>query len=178
MLRNARAVTECFDIWQKPLIEIHRPAELPPPYFFVTQQPAISPKHMSSADQPSLSLRRRAVAMSGTGNGDSFLRTNAVRTAASISRFSSNNYSLSHAVTSIAGPGGELQRSAGERWGRTGEGQGGIIGIEIDQGLETHGARKTGKIVFDFNCGGLFRAYYQDNEKGQEVPRVGVFRDE
>lgn len=178
VLKNARAATECFEIWQNPSTGPRQPAESPPPYAVVTQEPGISPKHMSFAGQAGLSQRRRAVALSGTGNGDSFLRTNAVRTAASISRFSPNNCSLSHAVTSIAGPGGELQRSAGKRWGQTGEGQGGIIGIEIDQELGTHGTGKIGRIVFDFNCGGLFRAYYQDNERGQEVPRVGVFRDE
>ncbi|OCK88900.1 N-terminal nucleophile aminohydrolase [Cenococcum geophilum 1.58] len=39
------------------------------------------------SEQP-VSTRRHAVAMSGTGNGDSFLRVSAVRTAAAISRFS------------------------------------------------------------------------------------------
>ncbi|KAA6413383.1 MAG: hypothetical protein FRX48_03129 [Lasallia pustulata] len=99
----------------------------------------------------------RAVAMSGTGNGDSFLRTAAVRTAAAIARFSPCR-SLSSAVTQIAGPGGELQQSAGDRWGKTGEGEGGIIGIELVDGK--------GKIVFDFNCGGMFRTWVDD--EGEE----------
>ncbi|KAL8765782.1 MAG: hypothetical protein Q9209_007246 [Squamulea sp. 1 TL-2023] len=107
----------------------------------------------------------RAVAMSGTGNGDSFLRTAATRTAAAIARFSTNR-SLYSAIQEIAGPGGELQKSAGDRWGRTGEGEGGIIGIELVNGV--------GKIVADFNCGGMFRCWNDDS--GAE--RVMVFKDE
>ncbi|RMZ87834.1 hypothetical protein DV736_g4936, partial [Chaetothyriales sp. CBS 134916] len=107
--------------------------------------------------------RQRAVAMSGTGNGDSFLRTNAVRTAAAICRFS--GASLGTAVSDVSGPGGELEQSAGDRWGETGEGEGGIIGIEVD-GF-------TGKAVFAFNCGGLWRACYVDG-----VAKVMVFHDE
>ncbi|MCJ1304960.1 hypothetical protein MMC08_007773 [Hypocenomyce scalaris] len=106
----------------------------------------------------------RAVAMSGTGNGDSFLRLAAVRTAAAIARFSPCR-SLSSAVTQIAGLGGELQQSAGDRWGKTGEGEGGIIGIELVNGK--------GKIVFDFNCGGMFRTFVGDD--GKEI--VMVFKD-
>jgi len=127
--------------------------------------------------------RRRAVALSGTGNGDSFLRTNAVRTTAAISRFSPRQVPLSDAVKLIAGPNGELQKSAASRWGRTGEGQGGIIGIEVTD-TEAHGSNhssggKRGRAVFDFNCGGLFRAYYEDSQGagGKEVPRVAVFRE-
>ncbi|MCJ1380267.1 hypothetical protein MMC17_003370 [Xylographa soralifera] len=104
-------------------------------------------------------------AMSGTGNGDSFLRINAVRTAAAIARFASNR-SLSLSVKQIAGPGGELEASAGNRWGKTGEGEGGIIGIEVVDGK--------GKVVFDFNCGGMFRVWIDD--KGRE--RAMVFKDE
>lgn len=131
--------------------------------------------------------QRRAVALSGTGNGDSFLRTNAVRTAASISRFSSQNVLLSDAIRLIAGPNGDLQRSAGGRWGQTGEGQGGIIGIEVtddgggDGSERSFNGKRTGKVVFDFNCGGLFRAYYEQDaqdEGGKEVPRVAVFRED
>ena len=107
----------------------------------------------------------RAVAMSGTGNGDSFLRLAAARTAGAIVRFSRNR-SLASAVNQIAGPGGELEQSAGDRWGKTGEGEGGIIGIELIDGK--------GKIVFDFNCGGMFRCWVDD--RGKE--RVMVFKDE
>lgn len=110
----------------------------------------------------------RAVAMSGTGNGDSFLRTNAVRTAAAITRYSNRTQgahpiTLQTAVTAVAGPNGQLQQSAGDRWRRTGEGEGGIIGIELVNGR--------GTVVFDFNCGGMFRAWIDDH--GQE--RFEVF---
>ena len=107
----------------------------------------------------------RAVAMSGTGNGDSFLRLAATRTAAAIARFAPQR-SLASAIRQIAGPGGELQQSASNRWGKTGEGEGGIIGIELVNGV--------GKISFDFNCGGMFRSWIDDN--GNE--RVMVFREE
>lgn len=139
---------------------------------------------------------RRAVAMSGTGNGDSFLRTAAARTAGAMVRFSStpqSSISLSSAVTAVAGPGGELQRSAGSRWGKTGEGEGGIIGIEAElpvesqrgeQGYSCGDAKsdklRKGKVVFDFNCGGMFRAWMEDDPEhpGKERERVMVFRDE
>ncbi|KAL2044906.1 hypothetical protein N7G274_002681 [Stereocaulon virgatum] len=110
------------------------------------------------------STKIRALAMSGTGNGDSFLRLAAVRTAGAIVRFSPDR-SLASAVNQIVGPGGEMQRSAGDRWGN-GEGSGGIIGIELVNGK--------GKVVFDFNCGGMFRCWV--DEVGKE--RVMVFRDE
>lgn len=105
-----------------------------------------------------------AAALSGTGNGDSFLRLDAVRTAAAIMRFAPDR-SLASAVKQIAGSGGELEESAGDRW-ETGEGQGGIIGIGVVDGK--------GEVVFDFNCGGMFRAWVDD--KGEE--RVMVFKDE
>lgn len=111
----------------------------------------------------------RAVGMSGTGNGDSFLRVNAVRTAAAIARFSSmpwKGMSLEAAVTAVAGSNGMLQQSAGEHWRKTGEGEGGIIGIEFD------GASGRGHIVADFNCGGMFRAWIDDDGEA----RMSVFR--
>ena len=107
----------------------------------------------------------RAVAMSGTGNGDSFLRTAATRTAAAMVRFGPSR-SLASAVRDVTGPGGELQKSAGDRWGKTGEGEGGIIGVELVDGV--------GKVVADFNCGGMFRSWI--DEAGGE--RVMVFREE
>lgn len=117
------------------------------------------------------------MAMSGTGNGDSFLRLSAVRTAAAMARFTSvNNSALSHprkdllslqeAVSAVAGLNGMLQRSAGDRWHKTGEGEGGIIGIDLVDGV--------GRVVFDFNCGGMFRAWYDDKGK----PLMMVFREE
>ncbi|QIX02151.1 hypothetical protein AMS68_007668 [Peltaster fructicola] len=113
------------------------------------------------------STKTRAVGMSGTGNGDSFLRTNAVRTAAAIARFSSNaasEVSLAHAVTAVAGPNGLLQQSAGENWRKTGEGEGGIIGIEFN------GEIGCGNVVFDYNCGGMFRAWIDG--RGNAVAKV------
>ncbi|MCJ1446985.1 MAG: hypothetical protein MMC23_007493 [Stictis urceolatum] len=103
-------------------------------------------------------------AISGTGNGDSFLRTAAVRTAIAASRFAPSR-SLQKAVTETAGPEGDLQRSAGDRWGKTGEGEGGMIGIESVSGK--------GRIVADFNCGGMFRVWIDDTGK----ERMMVFRD-
>lgn len=160
----------------------------PPPYTSVAGSSSTSQPYATTSmtfPQKSKQRRRRAVALSGTGNGDSFLRTNAVRTAASISRFSSQTVSLDDAVHRVAGPDGELQRSAGDRWGRTGEGQGGIIGIEVsddggDASSQSGSGSKRGKAVFDFNCGGLFRAYYEDprDAGGKQVPRVAVFKEE
>ncbi|KAK7534822.1 nucleophile aminohydrolase [Phyllosticta citribraziliensis] len=110
--------------------------------------------------------RRHAVGLSGTGNGDSFLRVAAARTAAAMCRFSSPNLPLRTALKRVAGPGGELQQSAEERWGKTGEGEGGIIGIEL------HGDESS--VLYDMNCGGMFRAWV--DEEGKE--RVAVFADE
>lgn len=108
----------------------------------------------------------RAVAMSGTGNGDTFLRLSATRTAAAFARFSSPSMTLAACLNWMAGPGGQLQRSAGDRFGHTGEGEGGIIGIEVVNGRS--------EISYEFNCGGMFRAWF-DNDG---VARYGVFQDE
>jgi L-asparaginase len=88
---------------------------------------------------------------------------------------------LTDAVTAISGPDGELQRSAGSRWGKTGEGEGGIIGIETELGtvnrisdVKLH----RGKVVFDFNCGGMWRAWVEEDTAGNEVERIMVFREE
>ncbi|KAK6442573.1 hypothetical protein LTR95_001196 [Oleoguttula sp. CCFEE 5521] len=121
----------------------------------------------------------RAVAMSGTGNGDSFLRLNAVRTAAAIARFASqapsslvassdSHTSLQAAVTAVSGSHGMLQQSAEDRWRKTGEGEGGIIGLEID------GASGSSTVVADFNCGGMFRTWYDADGK----PQMMVFKKE
>jgi L-asparaginase len=113
----------------------------------------------------------RATAMSGTGNGDSFLRMNAVRTASAITRYAGRS-SLQEAVTEITGPGGELQKSAGKRWKKTGEGEGGIIGIECTRIVSKDGNIKNAvsHIVEDYNCGGMFRA--KINKKGKAVCRI------
>ena len=114
-------------------------------------------KESSRADSTAL----QAVALSGTGNGDSFLRLSAARWTAAIPRLDFKS-SLATAVTRVLGPGGELQRSAGDRWQRTGEGQGGAIGIEVRKGK--------GAIVADYNCGGMFRAWIDD--EGKERARI------
>lgn len=120
----------------------------------------------SQNTEPTVVRKKRAAAMSGTGNGDSFLRIAAVRTASAIARFSPGGASLQNSVTAVAGPNGMLQQSAGDRWHKTGEGEGGIIGIELN------GAH--GKVVADFNCGGMFRAWVDD----EGTVRMAVFRDE
>ncbi|KAK5048315.1 hypothetical protein LTR84_005985 [Exophiala bonariae] len=168
--------------------DYHNLDSAPPSYASIVEGSSSTQSYTTTSmtfPQESKQRQRRAVALSGTGNGDSFLRTNAVRTAASISRFSPQNVSLSDAVHLIAGPDGELQRSAGDRWGRTGEGQGGIIGIEVtdnggDGSSQAYSGIKRGQAVFDFNCGGLFRAYYKDSQDvgGKEIPTVAVFKEE
>ncbi|KAF7551025.1 hypothetical protein G7Z17_g5304 [Cylindrodendrum hubeiense] len=107
----------------------------------------------------------RSFGGSGTGNGDSFLRINALRTVAAIARWKPE--AGAKAVTHVSGPGGELQKSAGDRWSRTGEGEGGIIGIECafvrDAAGRVVDARS--EILMDYNCGGMFRAWIDDQGK-------------
>ncbi|KAF2223796.1 nucleophile aminohydrolase [Elsinoe ampelina] len=124
------------------------------------------PVSTTDVDSKNQSRLTRAVGMSGTGNGDSFLQVCCVRTVAALARFSSPSPSLQTAVSKMAGLGGLLQESAGHRWGKTGEGEGGIIGIELVDGV--------GNVVSDFNCGGMFRAWIDDEEKGKMM----VFKEE
>ncbi|KAH8684332.1 nucleophile aminohydrolase [Tricladium varicosporioides] len=118
----------------------------------------------------------RSSGMSGTGNGDSFLRMNAVRTASAIARYrgSKSNYktSLQDAITEVAGPKGDLVKSAGNRWRKTGEGEAGIIGIELTVVVDEDGNKKSAvsHIVDDYNCGGMFRAAV--DKHGKAVMRV------
>lgn len=118
----------------------------------------------------------RSVAMSGTGNGDSFLRLNAARTVAAIARYRSSTpgqkISLQEAITEVSGPGGDLAKSAGSRWRKTGEGEGGIIGIELIVSTDANGYIKsaTSHVVEDYNCGGMFRAAV--DKHGKAVMRV------
>ncbi|KAJ5650640.1 uncharacterized protein N7484_004363 [Penicillium longicatenatum] len=122
--------------------------------------------------------KKRAMAVSGTGNGDSFLRVAAAHTVAAMLRFSAPGLTLADAVTAVAGPGGELQRSAGQRWNITGEGEGGIIGIEADSTPAAGGQLRRGKVVFDFNSGGMWRAWIEEDSNGKESERIMVFREE
>jgi L-asparaginase len=131
------------------------------------------PLSSSPASNVKVVQKQRAVGMSGTGNGDSFLRLSAVRTAAAMARFKSGetsstgteHFPLQYAVTDVAGPGGMLQNSAEDRWHKTGEGEGGIIGIDLTDGK--------GTVVYDYNCGGIFHAWIDDD--GQA--KFQVFRD-
>ena len=100
------------------------------------------------------------------GNGDSFLKTSAARTTSAMTRFSFPSLPLAVSVSRMAGPNGMLQQSAEDRWKKTGEGEGGIIGIEYRFGQ--------GTVVADFNCGGMFRAWVDD--AGKE--RMMVFKEE
>ena len=102
------------------------------------------------------------MALSGTGNGDYFLRLAAAHNVTSRCRFGAQ--SLKGAVADVVGVGGEMQRAAqeGGRWG-TGEGEGGFIGIDDE-----------GNIVADLNCGGMFRGYVERDGS----TRVAVFCDE
>ncbi|KAH7161568.1 nucleophile aminohydrolase [Dactylonectria macrodidyma] len=105
----------------------------------------------------------RSIGGSGTGNGDSFLRINALRTVGALARWKPEAGAA--AVTRVAGPGGELELSAGDRWGRTGEGEGGVIGIECAVVRDAAGrvVDARSEILMDYNCGGMFRAWIDDH---------------
>jgi L-asparaginase len=94
-------------------------------------------------------------------------------------RFSKQTVSLGKAISAVAGADGELQRSAGRRWGKTGEGQGGIIGIEtvLDEDTIDESGLHRGKVVFDFNCGGMFRAWIEEDVDGRDTEHVMVFKE-
>lgn len=117
---------------------------------------------------------KRSVALSGTGNGDSFLRLAAAHAVASMARWAA--IPASEALHRVAGRGGSLQQSAGDRWGKTGEGEGGMIGIESIVHAEEHARDSGGRIVVsskilqDFNCGGMFRAWIDD--EGKHVMKI------
>lgn len=135
--------------------------------------PTYNQEHQTNDKLEAAQPQLRAVALSGTGNGDSFLRLSAVRTAAAMARFKRTNLDLPEGmaplqdcVNAVAGPGGYLQQSAEERWHVSGEGEGGMIGIDLRDG--------EGSIVADFDCGGLFRCWVDDG--GRE--RMMVFREE
>ncbi|KAF2271543.1 L-asparaginase precursor [Westerdykella ornata] len=126
--------------------------------------PMSSTSHISEGKYEKPYSTRHAVGMSGSGNGDTFIRMAASRTVAAKSRFTPT--SLADAVTWLSGPGGELQKSAGDRWGHTHEGVGGIIAIEL--------VGEKGTVICDYNCGGFFRAWTE--EDGTE--RSLIFRED
>ncbi|KAI6783600.1 uncharacterized protein J7T54_005629 [Emericellopsis cladophorae] len=113
-------------------------------------------------------ITTKSMAVSGTGNGDSFLRTGAARSVAAMARYAP--FSTRTSLTRVAGPGGELQHSAGNRWDdETGEGQGGMIGIESTVTRDAAGrvVDATTDVVMDFNCGGMFRAWFDEHGKAR-----------
>ncbi|KAI1847495.1 hypothetical protein JX266_006347 [Neoarthrinium moseri] len=135
---------------------------LPSPYLY---QP------LAPARRDSDLVTTRSAALSGTGNGDSFLRIAAVRTVVGIARW--GGVSATEALRRIAGRGGELQKSAGDRWGKTGEGEGGMIGIEgvvVKDRASGQVVETRGEILQDFNCGGMFRAWIDDD--GRAAMRI------
>ncbi|KAL7811587.1 N-terminal nucleophile aminohydrolase [Trichoderma gracile] len=121
--------------------------------------------HSPSFSPLKTSSTTRSVGFSGTGNGDSFLRVNAVRTVAAIARYSPCPGSL--ALAKVAGPGGQLQQSAGDRWGRTGEGEGGIIGLEcvLERDEDGRVVSVRSEVLMEYNCGGMYRAWIDDEGK-------------
>jgi L-asparaginase len=112
----------------------------------------------------------RSMAVSGTGNGDSFMRLDACRTVGAKARY--GRQLTSYAIRSIAGQDGALQESAGDRWNVTGEGEGGMIGIDCtvlrDEDGNVVGADS--EIIQAHNCGGLFRAWIDD--EGETVVKI------
>ncbi|KAI5203380.1 N-terminal nucleophile aminohydrolase [Aureobasidium subglaciale] len=133
---------------------------------FSSYLPVPSGKHFDFDQSSKLLPSPHGVALSGTGNGDSFLKTAAARTACALTHFSSPTLPFATSVSRVAGPNGILQQSAEDRWKKTGEGEGGIIGIELCRG--------EGIVVADFNCGGMFRAWVDDNGEEQMM----VFKEE
>ncbi|KAK7755734.1 hypothetical protein SLS62_002347 [Diatrype stigma] len=120
----------------------------------------------------------RATAISGTGNGDSFLRTAAARSVAAMARW--GVVPVAEALFRIAGPGGELQRSASDRWGRTGEGEGGMIGIETvvrrdaaTGRVVSGGGVSAAVVMHDHNSPGMYRAWIDD----AGTARFKIWRD-
>jgi L-asparaginase len=53
-----------------------------------------------------------------------------------------------------------------------------MIGLEVEDGADDASTLRRGKVVFDFNCGGMFRAWIEEGFDGMERERVMVFREE
>ncbi|KAF2866741.1 L-asparaginase precursor [Massariosphaeria phaeospora] len=134
------------------------------PAFIPSSNPPETPPPPSQIAPKTSKAIRHAIGISGTGNGDSFLKLAAARTVAANARFART--SLSHALPWMSGPGGELQKSAGDRWDRTHEGTGGMIGIEVVGGRAT--------VVQDFNCGGMVRAWTEEDGRQECL----IFRED
>lgn len=140
---------------------------LPTPYMYTPLSSSLRSAELTTT---------RSFATSGTGNGDSFLRINAARSAAAIARW--KPVSSAVALTEITGPGGELQRSAGERWTVTGEGEGGMIAIEnvVVRDEDGNVVETRSEVIQDHNSPGMFRAWVDDD--GKAVFRVWHDSDE
>jgi L-asparaginase len=134
---------------------------LPTPFMY---SPIASPIDSRPNQQRTVNVEVvRSIAISGTGNGDSFLRVAAARSVASIARWA--GLASSDALNRITGRGGELETSAGTRWGKTGEGEGGMIGIECVIARDKAGVvlYTRSEILQDHNCAGMFRAWIRDD---------------
>ncbi|KAK6346545.1 hypothetical protein TWF696_006669 [Orbilia brochopaga] len=94
----------------------------------------------SGATSPKPVKTYRAVGLSGTGNGDFFLRLSVCHNIAARCRFGGKP--LRVAAREVSGPGGEIEK-AGEG---KGEPDGAVIGIDED-----------GEVIMEMNCGGCFR---------------------
>ncbi|KAI9151967.1 L-asparaginase precursor [Paramyrothecium foliicola] len=132
---------------------------LPTPFKYTP----VSPHHQRDPFSAAKSRNAtRSIGISGTGNGDSFLRTDAARSVAAMARWKPEDGAS--ALGNVAGPGGTLQRSAGERWRRTGEGEGGMIGIECVVVRDGHGriVETRSEVLQSYNCGGMYRAWIDD----------------
>lgn len=129
---------------------------IPTPFLYT---PLLTP----STQQRQQQIKTRALAISGTGNGDSFMRVSAARSVGAMARWA--GVSAAEALFRVTGPGGELQQSAGDRWGRTGEGEGGMIGIGVEGGRAV--------VIHDHNSSGMFRAWI--DEEG--LARFKIWRD-
>jgi L-asparaginase len=112
--------------------------------------------------EKTLPTNRKAIGLSGTGNGDYFLRLAAAHDV--IARYRFGGRSFKAAVKEVIGREGEMQRAAERigKWG-TGEGEGGFIGIN-----------EAGELVWDLNCGGMYRGIVDDEGK----TKVAVYWDE
>lgn len=85
-----------------------------------------------------------------------------MRTAAAIAQWKPET--AARAVALVAGPDGELQQSAGNRWDKTGEGEGGLIGIENMMVHNESGdvVETRSEILMNYNCAGMYRAWIND----------------
>lgn len=133
---------------------------IPTPFLYT---PLITPSAQQRQQKQHQQTKTRALAISGTGNGDSFMRVSAARSVGAMARWA--GVSAAEALFRITGPGGELQRSAGDRWGRTGEGEGGMIGIGVEGGRAV--------VIHDHNSSGMFRAWIDD----EGLARFKIWRD-